>query len=160
MTHSRAVSFLLILSAVALALMVPGGFVENRSFPGYSIAVLAGFNIFLTLLGLGSLVLAYRILRTGKTGVLPICAGLGFVLVYLSDLAHIFPISTMPMSFALTLLECIGTVLGAALALVGFLSLRQSDVSRQQDIQLPRWFLILMALSAGAIVVFATVSAI
>ncbi|MEN3752208.1 hypothetical protein ABC733_04255 [Mangrovibacter sp. SLW1] len=37
---------LLILSAINLALMVPGGFVENRHFSGYSVVVLSAFNIF------------------------------------------------------------------------------------------------------------------
>lgn len=46
---------LLIVSAVNLALMIPGGFVEMRDFSTYSSLVLGLFNTFLTILGLGSL---------------------------------------------------------------------------------------------------------
>lgn len=46
MIHTGILPALLILSAVNLALMIPGGFVENRHFPGYSVTVLSTFNIF------------------------------------------------------------------------------------------------------------------
>ena len=61
MTLARTLAALLFLSAVNLALMIPGGLVETRSFPGYGVATLGAFNVFLTVLGLGSLVLAYRV---------------------------------------------------------------------------------------------------
>ena len=59
MTPRHLVALLLALSAINLALMIPGGFVETRDFSAYPASVLAAFNIFLTVLGLGSLVLAW-----------------------------------------------------------------------------------------------------
>ena len=119
MIKTRGLAALLFLSTLNLALMVPGGFVETRNFPGYGIAVLAGFNIFLTILGLGSLVLAYRVFRFGRVGVLPALAGVGFVAVYLLDLAKIFPVAEAPMSQTLATMEWIGAVLGFLVFVVG-----------------------------------------
>ncbi|WP_370208882.1 hypothetical protein [Pararhodobacter marinus] len=118
MTLPRAIAAFVLLSAVNLALMVPGGIVETRSFPDYDVAVLAAFNIFLTVLGLGSLILGYRILRRGRAGVTPLLAGLGYVAVYVLDLAEIFPVSAEPMSRALYTMEWIGTLLGAVLVVL------------------------------------------
>ena len=115
MTLPRAIAAFVLLSALNLALMVPGGIVETRSFPDYSVTVLAAFNVFLTVLGLGSLILGYRILRSGQAGAMPLFAGIGYVAVYGLDLAEIFPVSAAPMSLALFTMEWTGTVLGAAL---------------------------------------------
>lgn len=63
-----AVVTLLIASAVNLSLMVPGGFVETRDFSAYPAIVLGAFNVLLTVLGLGSLVLAVIVARKGSGG--------------------------------------------------------------------------------------------
>ncbi|MQP66931.1 hypothetical protein GE253_16500 [Niveispirillum sp. SYP-B3756] len=107
---------LLIASAVNLALMVPGGFVETRDFSAYPAAVLLAFNVFLTVLGLGSLVLVHFLMKTGKGRVWAGLAGLAFTAVYLLDIGRIFPVPPNPMSTLLATLEWIGTVLGIALA--------------------------------------------
>ena len=65
MSPRHLVALLLALSAINLALMIPGGFVETRDFSAYPASVLAAFNIFLTVLGLGSLVLAWLTWRGG-----------------------------------------------------------------------------------------------
>lgn len=68
-----AVVTLLIASAVNLSLMAPGGFVETRDFSAYPAIVLGAFNVLLTVLGLGSLVLAVIVARKGR-GVWPVGA--------------------------------------------------------------------------------------
>ena len=164
MTHSRIVGLLTLLSALNLTLMVPGGFVETRVFPHYSVAVLAAFNIFLTVLGLGCFILAYAALRHGRTGMLPIVAGLVFVAVYVADLLHIFPVSANPMSTTLTILECIGTLLGVLLVAAGVRSLSLQQPSAQGDgggvpNGLSRGLLMTLIAIGVGIVIFATLSA-
>ncbi len=160
MPLTRVLGVLLVMSSVNLALMVPGGFVETRSFPSYGIAVIGAFNVFLTLLGLGSLVLAYLVFRTGRAGPLPMLAGTAYVLVYGLDLLKIFPISKAPMSATLACMEWIGTFLGLAVIAV---SMRPASPSKEQPptgaLQLPLWLAITLAVSTLAIVTFATLSA-
>ncbi|WP_224702246.1 hypothetical protein [Devosia aquimaris] len=156
-----AVTALLVASAINLALMVPGGFVETRDFSAYSPLVLGAFNVFLTVLGLGSLVLAYAVFRTGRLAGLVSLAGLGFVAVYLLDLGRIFPVPPEPMSAVLATLEWIGTVLGAALVLAAYLSARHSGASTG-DVPAPKPSmpaLVGLAAIALVIVAFATKSA-
>ena len=52
---------LLLLSGILLSLLVPGGPIEHRDFSQINPAILLGFNIFLTLLGLGSFILTLYI---------------------------------------------------------------------------------------------------
>ena len=161
MTNARVVAALLCLSAVALGLMIPGGFVENRNFPEYPVFVLAGFNIFLTVLGLGSLILAFRALRVGRVGRLPVMFGTGYIAVYVLDLAHIFPVAEAPMSTALFTLEWIGTLLGLLIVVVSLRSIPTShnDPERTDTTVLPGWLFPALAIIAVAIVIFATISA-
>lgn len=160
MTLVRALCSLVILSAVNLALMIPGGFVETRTFPGYSVAVLAAFNIFLTGLGIGSLLLGYRIFRTGHAGITSILAGVAYVAVYVLDLAHIFPIAETPMSPMLATMEWIGTLLGLAVIAVGLRLAIVTDGSAVSGSTPPRILLLTLGVVGFLIVVFATLSAI
>ena len=156
----RHVSSLLILaSALNLALMVPGGFVETRAFPDYPVWIIAGFNIFLTVLGLGALILALPLWRTGKPRTVAIAAAASFVAVYAADLAEVFPVSSTPMPPLLTALEWIGAALGL-LALVALARLSPSgDAAPMPGTMLRRLFWPLVAL-ATLIVVFDTRAAI
>lgn len=121
MSVSRpVVTALLVVSALNLALMVPGGFVETRDFSAYPAIVLGAFNIFLTILGLGSIILAYILARSGHGRLWGILAGLSYVAVYLLDIGRIFPVPPNPMSPLLATLEWIGTALGLALAIAAF----------------------------------------
>lgn len=160
MTLVRILCALLVLSAVNLALMIPGGFVETRTFPGYRVETIAAFNIFLTGLGFGSLVLAYTIARTGRVGVMPALAGLAYVAVYVLDLAGIFPVAAAPMSTTLAAMECIGALLGLALIAVGLRLAAGTDGKAGTGPALPRSLMLAMGLAGLAIVVFATLSAI
>ncbi|MBU0556760.1 MAG: hypothetical protein KKD64_14960 [Alphaproteobacteria bacterium] len=115
---SFAISALLIASALNLALMVPGGFVETRDFSAYPAVVLGAFNVFLTVLGLGSLVLAYVVVGTGRGNGWAVLFRLAFIGVYLLDLWRIFPVPANPMSTLLATLEWLGTGLGVALTIL------------------------------------------
>tara|TARA_Y100000815_G_scaffold213905_1_gene198807 strand:- start:190 stop:672 length:483 start_codon:yes stop_codon:yes gene_type:complete len=156
----HALCILVILSAVNLALMIPGGFVETRTFPGYSVAVLAAFNIFLTCLGIGSLALGYRMFRTGHAGISPIVVGVAYVAVYALDLAHIFPIAKAPMSKMLAATEWIGIILGVTVIVLG---LRLAVANEEAAVSGPapsRTLLLTLGMAGLLIVVFATLSAI
>lgn len=159
MSYSRPITLLLAISAINLALMVPGGVVETRSFPTYPVAVLAGFNLFLTVLGLGSLFLAYRAARYGRTGVWPLLAGLGFVAVYGLDLAVIFPVSENQMSPLLETLEWVGTGLGVMLIAFGAAATTQGEAETRKSIRMPTGLMLAFAGVTLAIVAFATYSA-
>ncbi|MGX7745227.1 hypothetical protein [Rhodopseudomonas parapalustris] len=149
---------LLVASALNLALMVPGGFVETRDFSAYPAIVLGAFNVFLTVLGLGSLVLAYLVIRTGRAYGWAGLAGLAFVGVYLLDLGRIFPVTPNPMSTLLATLEWIGTALGAALAVSSVVrGAAGTTTSARPTLPLP--VVLALVVVALIIVAFATKSA-
>ncbi|WP_174802772.1 hypothetical protein [Martelella limonii] len=160
MSGSRQlVAVLLVASALNLALMVPGGFVETRDFSAYSAIVLAAFNVFLTVLGLGGLVLGYIVAKSGKGFRWAGVAGIAFVAVYLLDLGRIFPVTPNPMSSLLATLEWIGTVLGAALTVASFTLGSTAQAAGGDKAMLSKpvvWGLFIVAL---IIVAFATRSA-
>tara|TARA_B100000678_G_scaffold283520_1_gene283758 strand:- start:106 stop:588 length:483 start_codon:yes stop_codon:yes gene_type:complete len=157
MNSRRPVALLLALSAINLALMIPGGFVETRDFSAYPASVLAGFNIFLTVLGLGSLVLAWLTWRGGVRRVWSGLAAIGFAAVYLLDLFAIFPVTPVPMSSLLETLEWLGTALAVLLGAAVLASGRGEGVAQAASV--PRGLAILMAIAGLGIVIFATISA-
>lgn len=83
---------LLIVAVSLLTPMVPGGPIETRSFATLPRAVFWGFNAFLIMLGLGSIVTAVLVLG-GGTWAYGIALGLGagYVAVFGLDLAGVFP---------------------------------------------------------------------
>ena len=102
-------AFWLIVSVALLSSLIPGGPVENRDFSHIHPGILGGFNVFLTVLDLGSLVLAYFAFKQRPWALsLAFAAAVGFFGVYAIDLAQIFPRSPTPMSFALALIEVLG----------------------------------------------------
>jgi len=159
MRSSRlVVTALLVASALNLASMVPGGFVETRDFSAYPSMVLAAFNVFLTVLGLGSLVLAYGVTKTGSGYRWSALAGFAFVAVYLLDLFRIFPVPPNPMSSLLATLEWIGTGLGVALAAASLILSRRA-VATAATPTLSKPVMLGLGLVALIIVAFATKSA-
>lgn len=152
------ITMLLVASALNLALMVPGGFVETRDFSAYSPIVLGAFNVFLTVLGLGSLVIAYTVTKAGRGYRWSALAGLGFVGVYLLDLGRIFPVPPNPMSTLLATLEWAGAALGGALVIIS-LVLSQPAAATSAAPSLPKPVMFGLGLVALIIVVFATKSA-
>lgn len=159
MTPRNLTALLLGLSALNLTLMIPGGFVETRVFPDYPIWVVAGFNVFLTVLGLGSFLLAWRIWRGAHCSLWALAAGMAYVAVYVLDLAVIFPVSVSPMSVLLESLEWTGVVLGLGLILAGAWFWRHAGPVAGREQRMGRYKVIGLVALSGAIVVFATVSA-
>ncbi len=153
------ISTLLVASALNLALMVPGGFVETRDFSAYPAVVLGAFNVFLTVLGLGSLVLAYLIAKTGRGNGWAGLAGLVFVSVYLLDLGRIFPVPPTPMSMLLATLEWIGAGLGVCLTILSIALRGAASTAASTRPRLPMPVVLGLILVALIIVAFATRSA-
>lgn len=159
------VPILLILSAGLLAVLVPGGPIETRSFSHINTYSLMAFNTFLTVLGLGSLVVAYFsfVNKIWSFWASAACA-LSYVIVYALDLGTIFPVSPSPMPVALFAIEVIGIVISLPLF---FWSIQDANkqgmkprAKRSQS--LPRWFvyfILSLGLAGTGIVIFATQSA-
>lgn len=130
MKNRYALSLLHLLSALLLISLVPGGPIENRDFSHIDPAIFLGFNIYLTLLGLGSLFLVPLIIK-GWAWVwkASLAASVSYPAVYLLDLLKIFPQTPSPMPSALFWIEVIGTIL--ALPMV-CLSIRGLNACHQQ----------------------------
>ena len=155
------VALLLVVSAGLLAVMVPGGQVETRSFAQLSPLTLVAFNTFLTTLGVCSCVVAYWALRGRRVAFVQaaVCGGL-YLLVYALDLAGVFPVSADAMPPVLAALEWAGSLVALALF---FLALRNARTARRETPGRPSgrsgWFVFavaLVCLGAAGVIVFAT----
>jgi hypothetical protein len=163
---SRGVSTLLVLSAVLLGVLVPGGPIETRDFSQISPVILGAFNTFLTSLGIGSFVFAYFALK-GKCWafIASLVCGISYFLVYALDLGKIFPVSPNEMPAALLAVEIIGILVSIPLA---YLSLRAIQMPMELSfaheagtIMNKKNVLILsvMVLAGIGIIIFATLAA-
>lgn len=158
-----AVAGLLLLSTGLLAMLIPGGPIENRNFSHISPWVLAIFNIFLTLLGIASLASAYfSVVGSGVAAMVSVICGISFFLVYALDLGKIFPISPDKMPRALFVIEVSGLILAIPLTLLSLLEMAMPnrgaatiDMSATTIISV----LVLMVVLGLGIVIFATKSA-
>lgn len=164
----NCIALLLIVLTLALMSLVPGGPIENRDFSHISPLILSVFNLFLTTLGLGSLMLAYFAKLKYRWAVAGgLLAALSYFIVFVLDLAHVFPVSPTPMPTLLELIEILGTLLALALMVCSAIVLRERDadaiaVAATKPLSLPgRWPLILgiAAIVAVLIVMYATLAA-
>jgi hypothetical protein len=158
MSTSRAVSTLLLISALLLISLAPGGPIETRDFSHIPALVLGLFNAFLTVLGLGSLLLAWLVFKQRCRWYWPLLAGTGYFLVYGLDLFGIFPVSPTPMNQALWSIEVAGMIVALPLMTLAGFSLQLGEGERfQEQTPLAAW------LGAGlvglAIVAFTTIAA-
>ncbi|WP_405176652.1 hypothetical protein MHI27_15120 [Paenibacillus sp. FSL H8-0261] len=101
-------SLLVFFNVMLLAILVPGGPIENRDFSKLKGIVFWGFNLFLILLGVMSFITCYLLLIAHPNAIFitKIIAVLYFI-VYIIDLAGIFPKSPTKMSKPLMLFEII-----------------------------------------------------
>lgn len=101
-------SVIVFLNVTLLAILVPGGPIENRDFSKLKGIVFWGFNVFLVLLGVGSYITSYLLLISSSHAILvaQVIAVLYFI-VYAIDLAGIFPKSPTKMGKPLLLLEIV-----------------------------------------------------
>ncbi len=140
MQQSTYLGVLLLVSALLLASLVPGGFIETRDFSQLNPAVLIGFNVYLTVLALGSIVLGVGWFRQSAGVMGTLAAGVSYVLVYSLDLLHIFPVSPMPMSHALWAVEVAGLVLALPLIGLSVYQLMHPQAVQRQPNAIPwRW---------------------
>jgi hypothetical protein len=130
MNYVKPVPYLLGVIMILLAILVPGGPVETRSFADLPAWVYWGFNAFLIGLGVFTVIaLVFAALRRRWAFTAAIVAGALYILVYVLDLAGIFPVSPDPMPAALLWIEVIDSVLAAVLILFAAKALKQYDQS-------------------------------
>lgn len=151
--------FWLIVSACLLSSLIPGGPIENRDFSHIHTGVLGAFNIFLTVLDLGSLVLAYfAIMQRPWALSLAFAAAVGFFGVYAVDLAQFFPRSPTPMSLPLAVIEVLGMTAAVPLMFASRRALTEAN-SAASSSKLPSLGLaiaVALVIAGIAIVWFAT----
>jgi len=163
MKYRKIAVILLILSVINLTFMIPGGPVDTRKLSTYSPIILASFNIFLTLLGILSIVTPVYMIKNHKWAhVSALVGGIAYFLVYLLDLLGIFPKSPDAFPIVLLVLEIVGLIISMPLIVFSYLALKQKDVIRMNQFQWSRKKVILIVffiLFGISIVVFSTVSA-
>lgn len=163
--YKNSISALLLLSCVLLGALVPGGSIETRNFSHINPFVLACFNIFLTLLAMISILVVYYLLQDVYWAytVTTFC-GVAYFLVYILDLAGIFPVSPNPMSQILFTVEVVG--LNLSLPLI-FLSIKKLSLLNSLPEKRTRqfysrrfvYFACFLCIVSLGVVIFATKSA-
>ncbi|MCI5108123.1 MAG: hypothetical protein MRY76_15575 [Pseudomonadales bacterium] len=158
MTIPRALSALLLISAILLISLAPGGPIETRDFSHIPAAVLALFNVFLTVLGLGSILLAWLLFSRQCRWYWPFLAGASYFLVYGLDLLTIFPESPTAMNQALWAIEVAGMIVALPVMILSGFFMQSNDSSRSQE-QVPVAIILGAGLAGLVIVAFTTISA-
>ncbi|GGF78258.1 hypothetical protein [Alteromonas lipolytica] len=163
--HTK-IAYLLVFSALALMILVPGGPIENRDFSQISPLILSLFNLFLTTLGLGSFMLAYFTRLQYRWAILGSwLAALSYLVVYAVDLARIFPASPTPMPTLLALVEVVGMAMALPILYWCSRLLSVPEVGSKRAVptlHLSKQWLVLLPIIiaiALAIIVFATLAA-
>ena len=106
--NSLFLSIIILLNVTLLAILVPGGPIENRDFSNLKGLIFWGFNAFLITLGMASFYAIYSALGgLSNTGLVTSILACAYILVYGLDLAGIFPKSPSKMSKSLMLIEII-----------------------------------------------------
>jgi hypothetical protein len=166
------VATLLGLSGVALSILVPGGPVENRSFAHMNPILLGAFNTFLTILGMGSLLLVYFVFKSERWAMIASGGcGLAYFGVYGLDLAHVFPVSPDAMPPVLLIIEVFGALISLPLMVLAMQGWQwhsetqaalapPSQAGHTRFVQVPPVIIVMgMTLIGLGIIVFATRSA-
>jgi hypothetical protein len=126
MTLGTMTSVLLVWMVLVLIPMVPGGMIDTRDFSALPRWQFNAFNVFLTSLGLASLVTAWFALD-GKYPALVVALVLGLlhIGVFGFDLAGIFPKVADPLPVQLLILEVLDLAAAGALVVVVVQGLRR-----------------------------------
>lgn len=165
----RWIAGLLGFSGIALSTLVPGGPIETRSFAHIHPISLGIFNVFLTTLCLGSLLLVYFVLKSERWATIAAAlCGFSYLGVYGLDLAQIFPVSPDGMPPALLAIEVIGTLVSFPLMALSIQALQKQSafapaIDTSESLSLKRSQLVTgfvgLGLLALGIIIFATRSA-
>lgn len=160
-------SGLLVLSSVLLSTLIPGGPIETRSFAHIDPIILGSFNIFLTLLAIGSWLLAYFVWQERRwTFLASTIFGLSYFFTYTLDLGGLFPVSPDSMPLALFSIEMVGTAISIPLIIAAGQATRDNIQPQQISVAIDaaatvKWSILMLAIAmlTVAIVTFATRSA-
>ncbi len=158
--YQTTIIVILVLSMILLSILIPGGPIETRDFSHISPFILGLFNTFLTLLGMISLPVAYFVYHSKKWAYYgTIIIGVAYFLVYVLDLAHIFPRSPSPMPTLLMAIEIAGTLLALPLIFlpkrIGLLDLESKHYSLHFNAKVLMLIIVIVIVSL-AIILFAT----
>lgn len=114
--NEHFIPLLLGISLALLALSIPGGLIENRDLSQIDPEVLSTFTTFLSVLGIGSIVLVwYTFNKSAVALLLSILVGLTYVSIHLADLFGIFPASAMHLSDSQFFTKTLGLFIGILL---------------------------------------------
>lgn len=163
----RTLSALLCLSGIALSVLVPGGPIETRDFSHISPVILTVFNSYLTVLGIGSFMLAYFCYQQQRWAYkAAILAGGSYIWVYLVDLARLFPTSPTPMPTLLEFIEISGVLMALPLCFIAIRLLKHEShktaaLSPLVLLSTTRvlYLVLLIGIAALAIILYATQAA-
>lgn len=146
------------MSALLLALLVPGGPIENRDFSYIYVPIIIGFNLFLTVLVFSSFVLGLQGLLKPTSPVITLWAGVCYLLVYSLDLLRIFPVSPAPMSLALWTVEMTGLMLASILIILSiYIGMKGEKKQSYEPIAVPWKALVPIGM---VVIVYATMNTI
>jgi hypothetical protein len=122
---STTIAALLVWEVLLLVPMVPGKLVDTRDFSALPRWQYNGFNVFLTSLGLGSLVVAGFAL-VGQTWTFP--AALVLAVLYLAafaaDLFEVFPVVDDPLPVQLLVLESVSLASAGVIVVLAIQGIR------------------------------------
>jgi len=156
--YQKYTPYILFAIFILLVSLIPGGPVETRDFSHLSPVEIWLFNGFLTLLGFGSLILIYFLLRRKKWAYRSsFIVGVIYFVLSILDLLNIFPKSSTPMSDLLLTLEVIILVLSLCLILFSYRSLSNQEFIKNKELGIvlskKAWIILLIGIISLAITV-------
>lgn len=158
MKNNIYLGVMLIISAMFLTALVPGGLVESRDFSHIHPLILISFNLFLTVLVFGSCLLGLQWFRKPASVQATLWVGVAYFMVYLLDLFAIFPVSPTPMSELLWAIEVSGLILAIPLIMLSGYALVQGEKNQATNPIVIPWKVIIPI--GLVVVVYASVATI
>lgn len=110
--YRKVVAFCFLALLLSLASLAPGSPIENRDFSHIDPSAYRGFNAFLIILGLAGFVSIYFIWR-GSRGAYWAAIVIGWlnIIVVVSELARVFPVSSDPPGLSLGMAMVLDAIL-------------------------------------------------
>ena len=128
MNYGKVAPLSLFLIFILLVSLIPGGPIENRDFSHLNPLAVWLYNGLLTVLGFGTLVLAFfMILGKRYAFRMGVFVGLAWLILTLFDLLQIFPTSPTPMSFLLFSIELSIIILSIIATLCSYKAMKTMD---------------------------------